>query len=33
MSRAIKKANLILTTTIGLYRELALSAAQLMRKP
>ncbi len=33
MSRAMKKASLILSTSVGLYRELALSAVQLIKRP
>ncbi len=32
MSRTIEKASNILSTSLGLYRELALSAASLLRR-
>jgi hypothetical protein len=33
MSKAIRRATDVLTISVGLYKELALSASQLLRRP
>jgi len=33
MAKAIRKAHSVLRTSVGLYKELALSAASIFRRP